>query len=214
MFSFLCGAVRPGWAGRFSLASAEHISPHVGEEGPEFFLEGGRVRAEPSPCVSHLLVTTGWAARQLAGRSVCGGATRLHCQSWLCLPVSLDGNLGLISSVPLTTWMKCSSWPSLAELVWCFFRMEDLGCSPVYFAFLWDRRSQSSPVGAGVRRLLVKALTPEQSFPSPSGWAFSFAGHHLPGRARLLPEASFFSPSPSSFIPSSPSFFPSSGHVK
>lgn len=116
MFSFLCGAVRPGWAGRLSSTSAEHLLHHTGEEGLEFFLDGGRVRAEPSPCVSHLLVTTGWAARQLAGRSVCGGATRLHCRSWLGLSVSLDHNLGLISSVLLTTWMKCSSWPSVGRV--------------------------------------------------------------------------------------------------
>lgn len=154
LFSFLCGAVRPGWAGRFSSASAEHISPHVGEEGPEFFLEGGRVRAEPSPCVSHLLVTTGWAARQLAGRSVCGGATRLHCQSWLGLSVSLDHNLGLISSVPLTTWMKCSSWPALAELVLVLFQDGRFGLQPCLLCFplgqekpeqsSWGRRQTAS----------------------------------------------------------------------
>lgn len=88
LFSFLCGAVRPGWAGRLSSTSAEHVLPHAGEVGLAFFLEGGRVRAEPSPCVSHLPVTTGWAVRQLAGRSACGWATVLLCQSWLGLSVS------------------------------------------------------------------------------------------------------------------------------
>lgn len=73
------------------------------------------MRAEPSPCVSHLCLTTDWAVRQLAGRSACVWATVLLCQSWLGLSVSLDHNPGLISSSPLTTWMKCSSWPPLAE---------------------------------------------------------------------------------------------------
>lgn len=122
LFSFLCGAGRPGWAGRLSSTSTEHILPHAGEEGLAFFLEGGRVRAEPSPCVSHLRVTTGWASRQLAGRSACGRATVLLCQGWLGVSVSLDHSLGLISSSPLTTWMKCSSWPSLAELFLVLFQ--------------------------------------------------------------------------------------------
>lgn len=132
---------------------------------------GGRVRAESSPCVSHPGVTKpGQRGSWLADLLAAGPQCFFVC--WTGLSVSLDRHLGLISpslSAPGLSVPRGLSWPSC---FWCFFRVEDLGCSCVYFAVLWGISKPGKCAwgwgGAGISWLSVTALTPEECFPSLS----------------------------------------------
>lgn len=135
---------------------------------------GGRVRAESSACVSHPGVTKpgqrgSWLADLLAAGPQCFFVCRTG------LSVSLDRHLGLISpslSAPGPSVPRGLPWQSC---FWCFFRVEDLGCSCVYFAVLWGISKPGKRAwgwgGAGISWLSVTALTPEECFPSPSRMA-------------------------------------------
>jgi hypothetical protein len=133
--------------------------------------------------------------------------------AFLCL----DHNLGLISSSPLTTWVKCSSWPSLAELFLVLFQDGRFELQPCLRCFplggqreAWWRSPSIPVVG---RRQMASGQSPDSwtLLPISPRMDLFLCGSPPPRegqatcRSIALP-ASFFSPPPSlpPLPPSSP----------
>lgn len=151
---------------------------------------GGRVRAELSPYGSHPGVTKpGQRGSWLADLLAAGPQCLFVCRPGLS--VSLGRHLVLISpslSAPGPSVPHGLPWQSC---FWCFFRVEDLSCSCIYFAVLWGISTPGKctwgPGGAGVSWLSVTALTPEECSHRHPGWPPPPNEGKATSRSRLQP---------------------------